>query len=75
MLPFLPSIYASIGAGGLALLATGGITYALGGVLLSLQWPRVESRLFGYHEVWHALVVAGVLQHLVMVERWLLPLG
>ena len=75
VVPFLPTIYANVGTGGFVLLATGAITYALGGVLLSLQRPRTGSRIFGYHEVWHALVVAGVLQHLIMIERWLLPLG
>jgi hemolysin III len=75
VVPFLPRLYATIETGGFVLLATGAVTYALGGILLSLQWPRVRSAVFGYHEVWHALVVAGVIQHMVMIDRWLLPLA
>lgn len=73
--PFLGQIYDRIGTGGMVLLAAGAATYAIGGVLLALQLPRLRSRLWGYHEVWHALVVAGVAQHYLMIEWYLLPLA
>lgn len=75
VVPFLPVIASNVGIGGLVLLGTGAVTYVVGAVLLALQRPRVRSRVFGYHEVWHGLVVAGVLQHMVMIEGWLLPLA
>lgn len=75
VVPFLPQIARAIGTGGLVLLGTGAATYTVGAIMLGLQRPRLESRLWGYHEVWHALVVAGVVQHAIMIERYLLPLG
>jgi hemolysin III len=46
----------------LVLVATAGVLYTVGAVLFSLHWPGRNSRWFGYHEVWHCMVVAaGVL--------------
>ncbi|MFT5564136.1 MAG: hemolysin III [Myxococcota bacterium] len=75
ILPFLPSAFGQIGAGGITLLLTGGATYVVGAVLLAFQRPRFSERWLGYHEVWHAMVVLGVLQHYVMYERYFLPLA
>ncbi len=60
MVPYL------VGAGDAVALAAvigGGLIYSAGGFVLSNRivdpWPRV----FGYHEVWHAMVVVGTLGH------------
>ena len=46
----------------LVLVATAGLLYTVGAILFSLHWPLPKSKWFGYHEVWHTLVViAGVL--------------
>lgn len=47
----------------LALLIAGGVLYTLGGVVYALRRPDPWPRLFGYHEVFHALVVAGSAVH------------
>jgi len=55
-----------------ALLVAGALLYTLGGVVYGLRRPDPWPRTFGYHEVFHALVVAGVLAHYVLV--WTLVL-
>lgn len=51
-------------AGGpLALLVLGGVAYTIGGVVYALGRPNPWPRVFGYHEVFHALVVAGSALH------------
>jgi hemolysin III len=45
-----------------ALVVIAGLLYTVGAILFGLRWPLPSSRWFGYHEVWHSLVVAaGVL--------------
>jgi len=55
-----------------ALLVAGALLYTLGGVVYGVRRPDPWPRTFGYHEVFHALVVAGVLAHYVLV--WTLVL-
>ena len=43
----------------LALVVLGGGLYTMGAVLFALRWPALSPRWFGYHEVWHVLVVAA----------------
>jgi len=47
----------------IALVVVGGLTYSLGSRLLVTQSPNPIPGVFGYHEVWHLLVVAGVVMH------------
>ena len=54
-------------AGDLIMLAVGGALYTLGGVVYALRRPNPWPRIFGYHEVFHALVVAGSAVHFSLV--------
>ncbi len=45
---------------GLYLLLTGGIIYTLGGIIYTIKKPNFSKR-FGFHELWHAFVLAGAL--------------
>jgi hemolysin III len=50
----------------LALVVTAGVLYTVGAILFSLHWPLPNAKWFGYHEVWHTMVVAaGVLLFVV----------
>ena len=49
----------------LLLLAVGGLLFTVGAVALATRWPDPFPRVLGYHEVWHVLVVAAVVCHLV----------
>jgi hemolysin III len=50
-----------------ALVALGGVLYTAGGVIYAVHRPNPWPRTFGYHEVFHALVVAGALAHYLAV--------
>ncbi len=64
-----------MGPVGVALLFAGGALYIVGAIMLAHQWPEGKPRVFGYHEVWHAMVVLAALVHWVMVRHYLLPLA
>jgi hemolysin III len=51
----------------LALIAIGGVLFTVGAIFLLTRWPDPFPRVFGYHEVWHTLVVAAVVCHLVAI--------
>ena len=49
------------------LIAVGGVLFTVGSVFLFTNWPDPFPRVFGYHEVWHLLVVAAVVCHFVAI--------
>lgn len=67
IVPVLPALHAAIGAGGLALLLAGGVAYTVGAVVYASRRPDPFPRVFGYHEVFHALVIVAAVCHYVAV--------
>jgi hemolysin III len=55
-----PQLVHRIGASGFVLLLAGGIAYTAGAVVYALRRPDPLPALFGYHEIFHALVIAAV---------------
>ena len=51
----------------LVLLFAGGVLYTVGSIFLGLRWPKPNAKVFGYHEVWHVLVVVAVACHFAVV--------
>lgn len=49
------------------LLAAGGAIYGIGAVILARRWPDPRPRVFGYHEIWHTLVVVAGACHYAAV--------
>jgi hemolysin III len=68
-LPLLPALKASLGTGAVVLLAAGGIVYSLGAAVYALRRPDPFPKVFGYHEIFHALVIAGAGCHFAVVAR------
>ncbi len=66
VLPVLPALHLALGWGALALLGGGGLLYTLGAVIYAVRRPDPFPRVFGYHEVFHALVVAAAACHLAV---------
>jgi len=62
-LPLLPALKAALGTGAVVLLAAGGVVYSLGAAVYALRRPDPFPNVFGYHEIFHALVVAAAGLH------------
>jgi hemolysin III len=62
-----PQLVTHLSGAEIALIAIGGVLYTVGAVFLATKWPDPFPRVFGYHEVWHALVVAAVVCHFVAI--------
>jgi hemolysin III len=63
----LPEILRGIGPASTVLLFTGGVLYTVGAIFFAMHRPDPNPRVFGYHEVWHSMVIGGTLCHYVMV--------
>lgn len=50
-----------------ALIVAGGLLFTIGAIFLFTRWPDPVPHVFGYHEVWHVLVVAAVVCHLIAI--------
>lgn len=48
------------------LLAAGGISYTVGGVIYMLKKPNISAQ-FGFHELFHIFVLLGSLFHFLMI--------
>jgi len=58
----LPEMWTRLGVASFVLLMVGGLVYSMGAVVYSSHWPDPWPAVFGYHEVFHALVIgAGLL--------------
>ena len=62
-------------APGTALILASGLVYILGGIVYARQGPNPWPRWFGFHEVFHVLVVVAGAAHVVAVWRYTLPLA
>ena len=68
----LPAAIGWLGVGGLA---TGGLLYVIGAVVYASGRPNPWPRVFGYHEVFHALVIAAAALHYAVIAFAVLPRG
>ncbi len=62
-----PQLWRNLSTTELVLIAIGGLLYTVGSVFLLTRWPDPYPRVFGYHEVWHVLVVVAVACHFAAI--------
>lgn len=62
-----PQLLHNMSLAELTLIAVGGVLFTVGAIFLATRWPDPVPHIFGYHEVWHVLVVAAVVCHFVAI--------
>lgn len=72
-LAVIPQLIDRLGAAGVALLVAGGACYTAGAVTFARQSPDPRPAIFGYHEVFHVLVLAGAAFHFAAIRFVVLP--
>jgi hemolysin III len=63
----LPQLVRTLSPAATTLMIAGGLLYTLGAFVLARRRPDPAPRVFGYHEVWHAFMVAAAGCHYAMV--------
>jgi hemolysin III len=69
----VPQIAEHAGAGALVLLALGGVAYTVGAVVYASQRPDPRPQTFGYHEIFHVLVVVAAAAHFTAIAAFAVP--
>ena len=69
----MPQMARAIGAVGVGLVILGGVLYTTGAVIYAMRRPNPVPGVFGYHEVFHALVIAAALLQYAVVAFYVLP--
>ena len=64
---FIGPFYRAGGAAVVTLIIAGGLCYTVGAIIYGTKWPRGSERYFGFHEIFHALTIAGFLCHYVAI--------
>lgn len=60
-------LFNNLSTGSVLVLAAGGLLYTVGAVVYARRWPDPRPSVFGYHEVFHLLVVAGSALHVALI--------
>ena len=68
----MPEVHDSVGLTPLMLLGVGGLLYSAGAIIYALRRPDPAPSIFGYHELFHALVVAAAACQYVAVALFVL---
>ena len=63
----MPQVFHSAGAAAVVLLGVGGLAYTIGAIVYAVQRPDPVPRVFGYHELFHALTIVAVVCQYVAI--------
>jgi hemolysin III len=68
-----PGMLDELGVAPTAMVALGGLLYTAGAVVYALHRPDPAPAVFGYHEVFHALVIAAAASQYAVIAFVVLP--
>jgi len=67
-----PQMLERLSAAPMALLGAGGVLYTAGAVVYARRRPDPWPQTFGFHEVFHAFVIAAAACHFVAMAGWVI---
>ncbi len=71
----LGGLWDDTGIAGVALVAGGGVLYTAGAIVHATRRPDPWPSVFGYHELFHVLVICAAALHYWAIAFYVLPLG
>jgi hemolysin III len=71
----LPELVSRLPLAPLLLIAAGGLLYTAGAVVYARRRPDPWPTVFGFHEVFHALVIVAAALQFAAMAGWIIPAG
>jgi hemolysin III len=68
-----PDMIERLGVTATTLVAVGGLLYTLGALVYAFQRPNPAPSVFGYHEVFHALVILAAALQYAVIAFYVIP--
>jgi hemolysin III len=68
-----PTMIERMGVAATTLVAVGGLLYTLGALVYAFQRPDPAPSVFGYHEVFHALVILAAALQYAVIAFYVIP--
>lgn len=65
--PYLAELKAVLSNNDIRLIYAGGVVYVAGAIIYALKRPNPKPQVFGYHEIFHLLVIAGAFFHFQVI--------
>jgi hemolysin III len=69
----LPDLASELGAAAIALIGAGGVLYTAGAVIYALRRPNPVPAVFGYHEIFHLLVIVAAALQFAVIAFYVIP--
>lgn len=70
-----PQMWDAVDHGWMIVLIIGGAIYTVGAIIVGTRTPDPWPDVFGYHEIWHAMVAVAASLHYAVMGFGVLPLG
>jgi hemolysin III len=69
----IPKLLSEVGVAAFVLFLVGGLLYSAGATIYAARRPDPWPRTFGFHELFHVLVIAAALVHFIAMAAWVVP--
>jgi hemolysin III len=66
-LPFISVIFLSLSTSKIVLVIAGGVIYSIGALAYGFRFPKLSPDVFGFHEVFHTLVIIAAILHFIVI--------
>lgn len=66
--PYMPEMKSALGIERVALILIGGLIYSVGALVYAFKKPNPWPKYFGYHEIFHLLVIVAAALHFVVIR-------
>ncbi|MBU3127308.1 hemolysin III family protein [Clostridium tagluense] len=65
-------IIKAVSLGGFMWLLAGGLFYTIGGLIYATKWPKINLKLFGFHEIFHIFIMLGSLCLYILMFKYIM---
>lgn len=69
----ISEVFQHLNLRGIFLLVAGGLSYTIGAIFYATERPKLFEGVFGSHELWHLMVMAGFGFHYFLILSFYLP--